>query len=198
MCRPVIRFTRILHSIPIFWTIERLALVVLLAVSGFNAGCSTDAAARSSRERRAAQGKVSAETMEYLRAFSHDQQECLRAMHESSPQWGRHKEALDYGKFLNQRAPRVLQIVEQNLPSQERVKFQESRGGVEANVKAAEEENESEAAGMEGGTLATLLRHHGTIIAMRIRIGSLEPWIPYLPAVLQPEMRAICERTEKW
>jgi hypothetical protein len=93
--------------------------------------------------------------------------------------------------------PAIRLSVEQNPAAQERAKFQGARGGVEADVKAAGEENEREAAEMDGGTLATLLRHHGRNVALRIRIGSPGPWIPYPPAVLQPEMRAICERTEK-
>ena len=135
--------------------------------------------------------------MEYVRWFSREQEECLNAMHGNSPQWGMHKEALDYGDFLNEKAPRLLQIVEEHLPAEKRAKFRESRISVEARVKAAEEENEREAADMEGGTGARLLRHHGRKIAMLVRIGSLEPWIQNLPEILQPEVRAICERTEK-
>jgi hypothetical protein len=135
--------------------------------------------------------------MDYVRAFSSRQEECIKAIKESTPNWGAHKEALDYGDFLEEKAPRLLQIVEKELPPARRILFQKDRALVETRVKEAERENENKAMEMQGGTLARTILHNGTKIPMQIRIASLEQWIIHLPAPLQPEIRAICERTAK-
>ena len=139
---------------------------------------------------------VSAADMDYVRAFSREQEECLRDLRESTPHWGAHKEALDYGDFLNEKAPRILQIVEQSLPAKQRAQFQKSKKAVEAQVDAAEKKNEEDAADNEGGTLAKMIRHHGRMTAMKVRLASLAQWIPHLPSELQPEIQAICGRTQ--
>ena len=171
-----------------------VAFLALLAACWIGASC-TSSTLRFGASSPAKQSAVAAESLEYLRTFSREQQEYLKAMHESSPNWGAHAEALDYGDFLNEKTPRLLQIVEKHLPRAERLKFQAERAKVEAEVQAAEEANEMDAKDNEGGTLARLIRHRGTKIPMQVRIASLLRWTPYLPSELRPEIKAICERT---
>lgn len=183
----------IFHS-PTSTAVNHFVLMMLLIPAWMYSGCSL-------REgfQRGESGTSThlGESVEYLRAFSRDQEECIKAMNESSPNWGAHKEALDYGDFLGEKAPRLLQIIEEQLPKAQRVRFQRERADVEARVRAAEQRNESEALEMEGGTLARTIRHNGTKIPMKIRISSISPWIPHLPRPLQREIQEICERTAK-
>jgi hypothetical protein len=172
-------------------------VALVLAAASSPISCTSGTGLSRSHAANTASPESAAESLEYVRAFSREQQDSLRELHESTPNWGAHKEALEYGDFLNEKAPRLLQIVEQNLPAKQRAQFQKSRAAVEAEVDAAEKENEAVAEANEGGTLARLTRHHGRKIAMKIRIASLSPWIPHLPASLQPELQTICEQTKK-
>lgn len=169
-------------------------MMALLLVMWMCQGCAMNTGTQRPSSITSTQMK---ENVEYLRAFSREQEESIKAMTESVPHWGAHKEAIDYGDFLEERAPRVLQIVENLIPPSQRTQFRSDQKKVEANVMAAVEQNESRASEMEGGTLARTIRHNGTRIPMQIRIASLSPWIPYLPAPLQAEIRTICERTAK-
>lgn len=185
---------------PLHSSIRNL-FILLSAATTFSAtsGCTAGKGGKGVSSLRAEPSKISeasAADMDYVRAFSREQQKCLRDVRESTPHWGAHEEALDYGDFLNEKAPRILQIVEQSLPAKQRAQFQKSKPAVEAQVDAAEKRNEEDAADNEGGTLAKMIRHHGRMIAMKVRIASLAQWIPHLPSKLQPEIQAICERTQ--
>lgn len=171
-----------------------ILLTLLMAFVGSSVGTGCTFFGEGSRG-RPAQNAQMAQNLEYLRVFSRDQQECLKAKLESSPNWGAHKEALDYGDFLEERVPRVLRIVEESLPPKQRRRFVAERVHVDAKVRLAEEMNEMKAAENEGGTLARQIRHEGTKVPMQVRVASLLPWTNYLPAPLQVEVRAICKRT---
>jgi hypothetical protein len=192
--RPVFTMQAFIFQLPTGTALNHFVLMMLLISASMCSGCSFR---EGFRLRESGSSTHLSESVEYLRAFSRDQEECIKAMSESSPNWGAHKEALDYGDFLEEKAPRLLQIIEEQLPKAQRAMFQRERADVEARVRAAEQRNESEALEMEGGTLARTIRHNGTKIPMKIRISSISPWIPHLPLPLQREIQEICERTAK-